>query len=218
MLHDLKASWSSTSGSATSCSACPTGPPRSRAEPATMRTLEAKCTPCRPEPRVPRRAQSLFEVAQGADRVRARAPAASAQGLRLRVASRSCGVPHQGHRQYRRDRARARASSPLRPSFRPDAATSFCRIGSGSLGGKARGPRVNAELLLRRKTAALAFPDVAPSGLGDCARHGRLRSLPRREPSRDFAISRPGTTTSSVERFARGPASPEALRGAHGVP
>ena len=146
-----------------------------------LRELEAAAAtvPGR-KPRLSRRAQPLLELVQGADRVRAGPSAAAAEGVgfpdRRRAAAgtdaRDPGVPP-------RHAAAASSSTSTAPRSTRDA--TFCRLGGGSLGGKARG---------------LAFVDVLLSQSGDWpndsrrahsraagrrARHRRVRRVPRAE-------------------------------------
>ncbi len=112
------------------------------------------------EPRVSRRAEPLLELVQGAHRVRARRAPAAAEGLGIRdgrapaprADARDPGVPPS--------RARGVVVDFDPATYDPEA--TFCRLGGGSLGGKARGLAF-VELLARRGAPAPRFPGVRGS-------------------------------------------------------
>ena len=128
--------------------------PRQRSE----RTRRDSCRRSRREPDVPRAAQSLFALADGAHRIR---PGAK---LRPRKVSDFNGPEHlrrdliDSITDYRREQ-----SEVLIGDFKPDTSSPpsrvFLRIGRGSLGGKARGLAF-VRHLLRTHRIARRFPGV----------------------------------------------------------
>ncbi len=91
------------------------------------------------EPRLPRRAQSLLELAQGAHRVRARRTGCGRARCRTSRRSRTCARNcMRAIHEHRRDTSRG-AVADFDGATRSIRRRRFSRIGGGSLGGKARG-------------------------------------------------------------------------------
>ncbi len=151
--------------------------------------------------RVPRRAQPLLEMAQGADRVRARAAPASGAGDRLRDARGPEAEPHRRHR-----RVPEGPEPDARRRFRPP----DVRRPRELLPHRRRLPRRQGARPRVRPGAPLRAPARRPlpgrRGLGAGVRrprHDRLRLLPRRERPARLRDQLSRTTTSSSTASAR---------------
>ncbi len=141
------------------------------------------------EHRLPRRAQPLLALADGAHRVRAGAEAAPAQGLATSATLEDLRRDLiESIAEYRREQSQTLIGEFNPATFQP-ADAFFLRIGGGSLGGKARGLAFVRHICCTSKRIARRFPGVRiavpPTLVLD---HGRLRPLPRENELLDFAI------------------------------
>ena len=203
-------SWSTTSASATSCSALPDGA-RGRAAPATCAGLEEKLRTVPAESvAYHARAQPLLEVAEGAHRVRARPRAAAAQGRRLRATPRAC-ARHliDAIADYRRERSQAVVADFDRAAVRRRGATSTAS--AAARWAARRAGLAFVRRLLAERAAATAASTACGSRVprGGGGRHRRLRPVPRRQRPARLRDRAPTTTpscgaASAAARLPRG--------------
>ena len=165
------------------------GRPRARSA---RRSRRSSRTVPADEHRLPRRAQPFLELAQGAHRVRARRTSCGRARCRDFASSRTCGASLiDAIASYRRE-PQPRHRRRLRPRRPSTPRGDFCRIGGGSLGGKARGLAFVRFLLGEYAARATRFAGVRHRrAAGGRARHRRVR--PRSSTTndlRDFALER----------------------------
>ncbi len=110
------------------------------------------------EHRLSRRAQPLFPLADGKDRVCAGAETAARARFPTTPASKTCGTNLlDSIAEYRREQSQVLIGDFARATFKPTDAF-FLRIGGGSLGGKARGLAFVRHLLHKHTMAQRVSP------------------------------------------------------------